>query len=155
VIVPIMTICLLGLVEPVKDLAHTGAYAEQHQLPILLYVSRSDCTFCKRFEDEVLGPLVRSGEFDDRALIVELIWDRLGTVVDFEGRQTTPDVLATRYDAKLTPTLLFLDSGGRPLVARIVGYGHSAFASYYLEKALTDARAELIRRGRAASSSRR
>ena len=146
-ILPIVAIFLLGLVEPVQDLARTGAYAESHRLPILLYVSRSDCTFCRRFEDEVLGPLVRSGEFRDRALIVELMWDGPGTVVDFEGRATTREALAMRYDAKLTPTLLFLDGAGRPLVARIVGYGGSDYASYYLEEALTDATVELIRQG--------
>lgn len=145
-IVQIMMVCLLGLVAPATDLSSTGAYATRNQLPILLYVSRSDCTFCRRFEKAVLGPLVRSGEFDDQAVIVELMWDRPGTVIDFEGRQTTPDALATQYDAKLTPTLLFLDGAGRRLQPRMVGYADSDFASYYLEKALTDARAELIRR---------
>ena len=142
----ILTILLLGIAEPAVDLSSTGAYATRHQLPILLYVSRSDCTFCRRFEEDVLGPLVRSGVFDDQAVILELMWDRTDNLIDFAGRTTTPEALAEHYQAKLTPTLLFLDGQGRPLQSRIVGYADSVYASYYLEKALKDSRAKLIKR---------
>ena len=140
----ILTILLLGIAEPATDLSRTGAYATRNQLPILLYVSRSDCTFCRRFEEDVLGPLVRSGAFDGKAVILELMWDRPDSLIDFAGKTTTPEALAEHYQAKLTPTLLFLDGQGRALQARIVGYAGSDYASYYLEKALTGAREKLV-----------
>ena len=142
----ILTILLLGIVEPATDLNSVGAYATHNQLPILLYISRSDCTFCRRFEKDVLAPLVRSSVFDEKAVILELMWDRSENVIDFAGKTTTAEALAERYQAKLTPTLLFLDGAGWALQPRIVGYADSDYASYYLEKALTDARAELIKR---------
>ena len=130
---------LLGFVEPAIDLQQTGADAAAGRLPIMLYVSRSDCTFCRRFEVEVLGPIVRSGEYADKIIIRELVWDLAQEVRDFDGRPVRPETLAARYDAKLTPTLLFLDTEGRELTNRITGYRQTEFFSYYLEAAIRKA----------------
>ncbi len=105
-------------------------------MPILLYVSRSDCRFCRSFEDDVLFPLVRSGEIDAKIILRELEWDRDAPVSDFAGEQVSAEALARRYDAKLTPTLLFLDHHGTELIPRLTGYRESDYASYYLEQAV-------------------
>jgi thioredoxin-related protein len=138
--------CVLSLVEPATDLQLAAREARQEGLAILLYVSRSDCTFCRRFEAQVLHPLLRSGAIDDRILIRELVWDLPGPVIDFKGRAVTPTAVATAYDAKLTPTLLFLDSQGREIVSRITGYVESDYYSYYLEAAIDKAATTLQQR---------
>ena len=130
---------LLGLVAPAADLELTARQARSDRLPIMLYVSRSDCTFCRRFETEVLNPLIRSKAVRGRIVMRELMWDRAEPLVDFAGDQITAEALAARYDARLTPTVLFLDADGRELVKRITGYGGSEYASYYLESAIEQA----------------
>jgi thioredoxin-related protein len=125
-----------SLLSPADDLQHTAARAERLGLPILLYVSRSDCSFCRRFENDVLFPLIRSGEIDGKILIRELEWDRSAPIADFTGTRISAATLAENYDAKLTPTLLFLDHEGKELISRMTGYHESDYASYYLEAAV-------------------
>jgi thioredoxin-related protein len=125
-----------SLLSPAEDLQRTAARAERLGLPILLYVSRSDCSFCRRFENDVFFPLIRSGEIDGKILIRELEWDRSPPIADFTGTRISATTLAENYDAKLTPTLLFLDHEGKELIPRITGYRESDYASYYLETAV-------------------
>ncbi|MDH3643451.1 MAG: thioredoxin fold domain-containing protein, partial [Gammaproteobacteria bacterium] len=134
---------LLGLVQPAMDLQQTGQLARDRQLPVLLYVSRSDCTFCRRFEAEVLNPLLRSGAIAGKIVIRELVWDLPQPVTDFAGREVSRASLAQAYQAKLTPTLLFLDADGQEITARITGYPRSDYFSYYLEAAVAEAAAAI------------
>ena len=130
---------LLGLVQPATDLQSTARAAQQAQIPILLYVSRSDCTFCRRFEVQVFNPLIRSGAIAERIIVRELVWDLPDPVRDFSGRSVAPESIAEAYNAKLTPTLLFLDAEGVEIAPRITGYRESDYFSYYLEAAVTEA----------------
>jgi thioredoxin-related protein len=136
---------LLGLVQPAIDLQLTAREARQARLPILLYVSRSDCTFCRKFEAQVFNPLIRSGAIAEQIIIRELVWDLPGLLRDFSGRSVAPAAIAEAYDAKLTPTLLFLDAHGNEVVKRITGYRESDYFSYYLEAAITNAGATMRR----------
>ena len=136
----LLATALLGLVPTATDLQQTSAEAAASRVPILLYVSRSDCTFCRRLENEVLNPLIRSGEYEDDVLIRELAWDSATPVRGFDGVLTMPETLADAYAARLTPTLLFLDPQGREIVPRITGYPRGAYFSYYLEEAIREAR---------------
>jgi thioredoxin-related protein len=139
---------LLGLVQPVVDLQQTAIQARQNERPILLYVSRSDCTFCRRFEADVLGPLIRSDTIAELIVVRELVSDLPGTVIDFFGRSVTRKSIARTYQAELTPTLLFVDAQGREVVPRITGYRESDYFSYYLESAIAQA-ASAIKQGKA------
>lgn len=142
----ILMTSLLGLVQPALDMQVTGQQARQAQLPILLYVSRSDCTFCRRFETEVLNPLIRSGVVANQVIIRELVSDSRRPITDFSGRSMAPGQLATEYEANLTPTLLFLDAEGCEIVPRITGYLASDYFSYYLETAIAQAAAATCHR---------
>ena len=59
----------------VDNLAALGRTAERRRLPIVLLISRSDCSYCMVIKDEVLNPMMKSGEYDDQALIGELMLD--------------------------------------------------------------------------------
>ena len=108
-------------------------------VPILLYASRTDCHFCYSFEEEILKPLIRSGEYADSIVIRNLVLDSTDPVKNFEGELVPPSELAQAYDIKVSPTLLFLDQKGRELVPRIVGYQRSEFYFYYFEEAILKA----------------
>ncbi len=136
---------VLGLVPLAQDLSRDGARAAREAQPILLYVTHSTCTFCKRFENDVLGPLVNSGELE-RVIVRELVLDQATPIVDFGGQLRSPRAVAGDFEAEVTPTLLIVDGTGQLLQPRMVGYRQNDFYSFYLERALKQARAMLLER---------
>jgi hypothetical protein len=135
----LLMVALLGFVQQAEDLHALGCRASELGVPVVLYVSRSDCTYCLRMEREVLGPLMQAQVLGDKALIRELVSDLQVPITDFNGQPATPGSIAARYSATLTPTVLFLNAGGAEVQQKIVGYNGSDFYSYYLERAVTAA----------------
>jgi len=130
---------LLGTVPPLSDWAADSAEALSAGKPVVLYVSRSDCTFCKRFEQEVLAPLIKSGRFADEVIYRELMMDAPGLLTDLDGTDITAAQLAARYGVHVSPTLLFLDGNGDMLSRAKVGYDGNELFSFYFERAISQA----------------
>ena len=130
-------------VPRVDDLAAFGWQARRRRLPIVLLVSRSDCPYCAQLKDEVLNPMVKSREYDDRALLGELMLDAEEPLRGFNGEYEDRDEFASRHDTDLTPTLLFLAPDGTELAPRIRGINTVELFGYYLDRAIVSARARL------------
>lgn len=126
-----------------ENLVALGDRARSGHMPILLVVSQADCPYCERLKREILEPMLVSGEYEGRVLIRELLIDSELPVRDFQGQAVSPDELARRYRARLTPTLLFLDYRGRELTERMVGINTLDFYGYYLDAAIDTARQRL------------
>ena len=127
----------------VDDLSALGRTARRRRLPIVLLVSRSDCPYCALLKDEVLNPMVKSREYDDRALLGELMLDSEEPLRGFQGEYELRDDMASRLDADLTPTLLFLAPDGSELAPRILGVNTLEFFGFYVDRAIESARARL------------
>ena len=54
----------------IDDLAALGRTARRRRLPIVLLVSRSDCSYCALLKDEVLNPMVKSRNTRIRPFLV-------------------------------------------------------------------------------------
>lgn len=109
-------------VKAERDFQALGERAEARDLPILLMFSSPYCSYCEVVEEEFLVPMLRGGHYDDRVLIRKVqmtVGNR--ELADFQGGTVTVDDLAARYDVDLTPTVVFLDSEGRPLAEKLVG----------------------------------
>lgn len=142
----LMLLAYLGLALGLSTLPPSSALANEKvsaQVPVLLYVSRTDCHFCYNFEEEILKPLIRSREYADSIIIRNLVLDSSELIPNFAGKSVLPAELAHAYDIKVTPTLLFLNPKGEELIPRIVGYQRSEFYFYYFEKAIHKAIAAL------------
>ena len=135
----ILLSALLGLVPTAQNLHESGTLANANKHPILLYVSRSDCVFCRRFEKQLLGPLLKSGLYQNKITILELVWDAPEPIINFTGHRVSRSEFADTLRAKLTPTLLFLDGEGKEIVPRITGYNTNDYYGYYLESAILKA----------------
>ena len=133
----------MDIVPLVNDLAALGRAAHQRRLPIVLLVSTSDCSYCMLLKDEVLNPMMKSREYDDRALIGELMLDAAEPLRGFDGDYVRRGELASRFAAKVTPTLLFLDPDGTEIVPRIVGVNTVEMFGFYLDRAIDAARERL------------
>ena len=127
----------------VDDLAALGRTAERRRLPIVLLLSRSDCSYCMLLKDEVLNPMMKSREYDDQALIAELMLDATEPLRGFEREYEVRDEFASRLEADLTPTLLFLAPDGTELAPRIRGINTVELFGFYVDRAIGIARTRM------------
>lgn len=127
----------------IDDLAEIGRVARRRQLPIALLVSRSDCSYCKLLKDEVLNPMVKSREYDDRVILGELMLDSEEPLRGFQGEYALRDDVASRFNTALVPTLLFLAPDGTEIAPRIPGVNTIEFFSVYVDRAIASARTRL------------
>ena len=127
----------------IDDLAALGRTARRRRLPIVLLVSRSDCSYCALLKDEVLNPMVKSREYEDQALLGELMLDSEEPLRGFQGGHELRDDVAARFDTDLTPTLLFLAPDGSELAPRILGVNTLELFGFYLDRAIASARVRL------------
>ena len=105
-------------------------------LPLMLLVSQSDCPYCERLKDEVLNPMLISGEYVDKIILREVFVEAGEEVVDFDGKSSSVQAFAGRYRAWVSPTLLFLDAAGNEITKRIIGYQTSGFFPYDVDESI-------------------
>ena len=108
-------------VAQTNDLASVASIARDRKLPILLVFSAHHCTYCELLEDEILKPMLLSGDYRERVLIYKILLDEESALQDFNGSTISPAALSQRYDVYVTPTMLFLDANGQELSERILG----------------------------------
>lgn len=104
-----------------NDLASLGQDARNNKLPVLLVFSAEHCTYCQLLEDEILKPMLLSGDYTNKVLINKIMLDGEEDIRDFNGDAVNASILAQRYNVYVTPTILFLDSNGRELEERLIG----------------------------------
>ncbi|RMG30258.1 MAG: hypothetical protein D6721_04240 [Gammaproteobacteria bacterium] len=148
-----LLLCLVGFgtahaagvtaVPRVQDLQALGREARARGLPILLAFMASDCAYCETVEEDFLVPMLISGDYDDRVLIRKVVIDGNAWLRDFDGRRIDPEDLARRYGVRMTPTLLFLDPGGREIAERMVGLTTPDFYGGYIDAGIAQARRHL------------
>ena len=125
---------------PVADnLAAIGQLSRQQEIPVVIFVSRDACPYCRTLRTKILQPLFAANKFEQRAILVEVSLDRVEAMTDFENRPITAKAFAEHYRAEITPTLLFLDAGGRELSKRLVGISNLEFYGHYLQTSIDKA----------------
>jgi thioredoxin-related protein len=121
------------------DLQQLGKSAAQKRVPILLLVSQDHCEFCELMKQEVIHPMLLSGEYSDKVLIRELLIDPGEKVIDFTGQQQAAHAFSGSYQVWVTPTLLFLDPQGQETAERILGINTVDYLLFYVEEAIESA----------------
>ena len=134
------------------NLRSDGIEAQAQDLVLILMLSRTDCSYCALLKREIIGPMIASGDYQDKVMIRELLLDSGTELIDFDGIRTRADAIARRYDETLTPTLLFLSPTGAELAAPRRGVNTLEFYAHYLDKAIDKARAALPRSAVAADN---
>ena len=127
----------------IDDLAAFSRMARSRRVPIVLLVSRSDCSYCAVIKDEVLNPMMKSREYDEQALLGELMLDAAEPLRGFDGGYEPRGRFASRLDTNLTPTLLFLAPDGTEVAPRILGINTPELFGFYVDRAISAARARL------------
>jgi len=130
-----------GSVPRVLDFSAEAAEAAANGQNLLVAVTREGCSYCKQLRREVLVPMIRSGEYNDRIMVREMMMDPDTPIVDFAGNASTTAQIASRYNATIAPTVLLLDPSGRSLHAPIVGINNVDMYGFYLDQAISQATA--------------
>lgn len=121
--------------EP-TDLQAVGQEAQQRQLPILIMFSRQGCPYCDVVREEFLKPMLRSGDYTDRVIMLEIHSDSYAQLRDFNGQMIGAEALAHRYRASFAPTVVFLNHQGKELVKRLIGITTRDFYGGFLDEAI-------------------
>lgn len=132
------------------DLRAEGRAAERSGRALVLVFASEDCSYCMVLEEEILKPMLRSGDYDGLVLIRKVRLDPGEYVRDFAGREVETAALADRYGVFVTPTVLFVDAEGAELAARLVGINTVELYGGYMDAAIEQAVARIEARARLA-----
>jgi len=124
---------------PLRHLQQDLQQARAQGKIILLEVSASYCTYCLTLEEEIIQPMLISGDYEDIVLFRYLSIDSYQTLIDAQGQATTPGALSSKWGADLTPTLLFLGGSGEELAERMVGVYSLDYYGYFVDQAIAEA----------------
>jgi thioredoxin-related protein len=119
-----------------EDLHADAAVAESERIPIMLLVSQTYCGYCDQLKEWIIRPMILSGDYEGKVTIRELLVDSFEPVRDFDGEPRDPDKISARYEAHLTPTLLFLGPDGQELTERIHGINTPEMFGHYVDEAI-------------------
>jgi thioredoxin-related protein len=109
--------------------------------PLVLLISTPGCPYCEFVRRNYLAPMRAQG----LAAFQISIYDRQTALRDFFGKPSNAADVALSYNAKLWPTLLFLDTKGQEVAERVVGVSSADFYGAVLEERLATARAKMKR----------
>lgn len=140
-----MTACLTNTSEAsdvptARDFQSLKAVMETQQAPLLLAVTADYCHFCEQLKDEYLQPMMKNAEDRKRVVIRTFDLDGNLDIVDFDGKTVSVRDFSQRYEASLTPTVLFLNSSGKEVADKILGFNTPELYGAYLEKSIDTAR---------------
>lgn len=126
----------ISVLSTPADFHMTGRNALRGKLPVLVLFSSTDCGYCEFVKENILTPMLNSGDYNDKALIRVVDIDSGDDVRDFNGRLIDSEELADRYDVQLTPTVTFLDAKGKQLVEPVIGLGTVEYYGSFLDEAI-------------------
>ncbi|MCK5727279.1 MAG: thioredoxin fold domain-containing protein [Thiotrichaceae bacterium] len=130
-------------IEKVKNFQVLSQLMHEKKLPLLLAITASHCPYCLQLEDEFLRPMILSGEYNDQILIRELVIDLHSEVIDFDGKKISNNQFTTRYNANMTPTMIFIDEKGKEVAEKIVGINTPNLFGAYIDIEITKALAKV------------
>ena len=108
-------------VQETTDLQKLGQISRKRQVPVLLVFSASHCSYCELLENEILKPMLISGDYTNKVIIRKLMIDSDDMITDFSGKKIAVDSYVSRHGVFVTPTILFLGPDGKELARRLIG----------------------------------
>lgn len=128
-----------GADEPlarIDDLRPLLAAVARERRPLLLFFTTPGCPFCRQVRGGYLRPRERSGVAASGVVIREVEIGSRRRLLDEAGRPATEAELADRFNVRIVPCVLLVDTRLRPLTEPLVGIDRSGFYEGYLQAAI-------------------
>lgn len=106
---------------------------KEKSLGLVLMLHAEFCPYCELMENEILSPMVKSGDYDKRIVLRKLQIDEARDIKDFSGKVMEPSDLSDQYDVTVTPTLVFLNYLGNEKNEKMVGINTVELFGAYLD----------------------
>ncbi len=129
--------------EEVKDFQVLAEKMLKDKLVLVLEFHAEHCAYCKQLEEEILNPMLISGDYNDLVLIKQLALDSEIPVNGFDGKVTTGVELGKKMGITVTPTLVFLNSKGEEISERIIGINTPEMFGAYVDAAIDEGQQSL------------
>jgi len=120
----------------ISNLSQLSTQAKAEQKLIMLEISASYCSYCRKLEENIIKPMLRSGDYDANVLIRRFEIDGYAALKDFEGSPVTKGELAMRWGIQITPTIIFLNSQNQEVSDRIIGVNSLDYFGGYVDDAI-------------------
>lgn len=127
------------LLQPASDFAADARLAQIGRIPILVAITRDDCSYCLTLKRDILLPMLRSGDYKKRVIMRELNIDSAAKIKTFDFDHLSSLAWAQQYKATFTPTVLLLDHTGKEVAKRLVGINTVSMYGWYLDEAIVGA----------------
>lgn len=140
-----MTPVPIAALPTTDSLPNAARAAAAQGQPLVVMTTLKGCPFCDVVRNNYLGPMQRDGQV--HAIQIDMT-DRTSALTGFDGKLTTPAAQVTAWQARLAPTVLFLDRNGHELVERLRGVAVQEMFGAYLDMRLEASRKLLASRPR-------
>ncbi len=127
-----------------NDFQKLSKTLKEESLGLVLMLHAEHCPYCILMENDILSPMVKSGEYDKKVLIRKLQIDEARDVIDFSGKTVEPSDISGKYSAYVTPTLVFLDYQGNERIKQMVGINTVELFGAYLDIEIDKLQAILV-----------
>jgi thioredoxin-related protein len=139
-------------ITPLTDLSADFASVAATGKPLMLIFSAEHCFFCERLKENIVKPMLRSGDYDDRVIIRITELDNYASIRGANGEPVDPPDLARAYGVRVTPTVLILGPDGKEAAPRQLGINNEDYYGVYLDEAIAEASGKIA--GKPAQASR-
>lgn len=120
----------------VENLFKLGQLARERKLPILLIATQDYCSHCDLLKEEIIQPMLISGDYEDRVIIREILLDSEERIPDFSGTLRRQADIADEYNVWVTPTLLYIDGNGKQVAETMLGVNSLDYYGYYVDESI-------------------
>lgn len=127
------------------DLHDVSQQASKKQVPVLLMFSMNHCPYCIEVEEDFLKPMLRNSEYHEKVVIRKVRLDGSQLMHDFKGKLREPGEFSDHYNVSMVPTVIVVDSEGKPMAEPIIGLANPHYYGHELDKAIDSSLAQLRR----------
>ena len=134
-----------AMLPPATDLAADAIESTRTGAPLIVMLSLQGCPHCGVVRHSHLLPLLNDPTSMARPIMRQIEINGTARLRDFDGSTITHAEFAARHKFKLAPVVMFFGNKGEMLAKPLVGSMIPDFYGAYMDAALTEARAKLVR----------
>ena len=92
----------------------------KQKTPILIMFSIPDCPYCEKIKEDVIGPMAKMKEYQDKVIIRNVNAQSFDDLTNFYNEEVTHNEFAFKYAVNFFPTVILVDNYGASL-GKIIG----------------------------------